>query len=88
MSRIKEDVRYLTVTTRLIRMAGQRVRITFSSVVRKTGVVSVKDYGHCVDVLLDGHGGQPYGQVTRIERLESNGRYATVWAAEPLEASR
>jgi hypothetical protein len=74
---------YDAVTGQLQRLAGERVRLTYrnDSAIQQTGVVSCKDYGHCVDVMLDGHGGQMYEQVTRIERMAANHRYEAAWIA-------
>lgn len=74
---------YDVVTGVLIPMHGERVRLTYrhNDAVQQTGVIRTKDYGHCIDVMLGGHGGQQYEQVTRIERMAENRRYETVWSA-------
>jgi hypothetical protein len=84
-SREEYDRQYYAVTGELAKLRGERVRITYGNGHRpgtqQTGVVSTRDFGHCVDTLLDGHGGQMYGDVIRIEQMQHSGRYAIVWEA-------
>ena len=54
---------------------GQRVRLTARNGYQKAGLLTVKDYGHCVDYLIDGYGGFPLESYETLEVMAPNGRY-------------
>lgn len=64
-------------------LAGERVRITYANADRtaiigqRVGVVTTHDYGHTVDVRLDGHGGWLHGNEVKLEVMERR-RYREV----------
>lgn len=64
----------------LAQYEGQRARVTYRNGYRRSGVVTTHDYGHCVDVRLDGHGGFVHGDDNphTVEIMGSNGRYERV----------